>query len=168
MKHFNNTIQKKEEKGFSKSVIITVNIVIIIIFLLLLLFLTLCNKKITLTFDSKGGTEIESIIQEKGSEIEPPLIPSLPGYNFEGWFKDEDLTVPFDFTVMPDKDTTVYAKWTPRNYTVTFNSDGGSAVASQTAPYGSALTAPEAPARAGYQFLKWICEPDTASWNSQP
>ena len=41
------------------------------------------------------------------------------------------------------------------NYTVTFATDGGSAVDSQTVPYGEAVRVPVDPTRAGYTFAGW-------------
>ena len=49
-------------------------------------------------------------------------------------------------------DTTVYAHWTIRSYTVAFDANGGSAVASQTVKYGAKATQPANPTRTGYTF----------------
>ena len=62
---------------------------------------------------------------------------------------------------------TLYAKWTAvPKYTVTFNSNGGSAVAAVQVESGKALAAPTAPTKAGYTFDGWF--KDSAlktSWN---
>ena len=50
---------------------------------------------------------------------------------------------------------TLYVKWTVNQYTITFNSNGGSNVAPITQDYGTAVTKPANPTRAGYTFKAW-------------
>ncbi len=65
----------------------------------------------TVTFESNGGSTVESIITE-GGLIEAPEDPTRDGYVFAGWYEDEDFTDPFDFeTETVDSDLTLYAKW---------------------------------------------------------
>ena len=56
---------------------------------------------------------------------------------------------------MPDKDLTVNAVWSPREYTLTFDTKGGSAIAPITASYGNPVTWPADPTREGYAFKGW-------------
>lgn len=85
---------------------------------------------VTLTFVTNGGTEIESITAINGSKITAPSNPTKAGYNFAAWCSDEALgtsaSVP---TVMPNQDTTLYAKWSLITYRYTF-SDGSSSESS--------------------------------------
>ena len=54
----------------------------------------------------------------------------------------------------------------PATCTVTFDSQGGSAVAAQTVPYNSLLTRPEDPTKSDYVFGGWYREAScTTSWN---
>ncbi|MBK7455202.1 MAG: InlB B-repeat-containing protein [Anaerolineales bacterium] len=59
---------------------------------------------------------------------------------------------------MPASDITLYAKWTANSYTITFNSNGGSAVAAITQPFGSVVSAPTAPTKAGNTFAGWYSD----------
>ena len=83
----------------------------------------------TLSFDTNGGNEeIRSQKYLEGSVIMQPTEPTRAGYTFDGWYADEELTTAFDFDAgMPGKDTTVYAKWAPKTYTVTFVTTTGTA-----------------------------------------
>ena len=84
-----------------------------------------------------------------------PTAPTRTGYTFAGWYSDAGLTTPYTFTTMPASNITVYAKWTANTYTITFVSNGGSAVTAITQAFGSAVTAPTAPTRTGYTFVGW-------------
>ena len=66
------------------------------------------ENKITVTFDTDGGTIIESQIIEKGQKVSKPLEPTKEGYVFKGWFVD---SVEFDFDDILEEDITIKAKW---------------------------------------------------------
>ena len=102
----------------------------------------------TITFDTDGGSEIDSIEQDYDTEITAPDAPTKEGYTFIGW----DTTVP---KKMPAKDMMVKALWQINRYKITFDTAGGSEIAPITQDYGTVITAPEAPEREGYTFIGW-------------
>ncbi|MBE6643754.1 MAG: hypothetical protein E7612_00075 [Ruminococcaceae bacterium] len=108
----------------------------------------------TITFITNGGSAVESISQKYTYAITAPEAPTLYGNTFAGWYSDSSLTVEFVFDTMPAYDLTLYAKYTPNNYTITFVTNGGTAVSPITAPYGSYVTLPK-PTRPGYSFSSW-------------
>ncbi len=65
----------------------------------------------TVTFNTNGGSPIESLCVENGKTIIKPSNPSKNGYAFIGWYQDCSLTKPFDFTKTITSDTTLYALW---------------------------------------------------------
>ena len=70
----------------------------------------------TITFDSRGGSEVKSITAEAGAKIEAPAAPTKEGYIFGGWYESSDngttlSETPFEFTYMPARVFTLYAKW---------------------------------------------------------
>ena len=102
----------------------------------------------TITFDTNGGSAVAPITQDYGTAIAAPANPTREGYTFMGW----EPEIP---TTMPAEDMTITAKWSINQYTVTFDTDGGSAVAPITQDYGTTITAPADPTRGGYTFIGW-------------
>ena len=109
----------------------------------------------TVTFDSKGGSSVEPIKVEYGSTITLPEAPTKEGYSFGGWFIDETFTDEFTESTEVKEDINLYAQWTVNQYTITFDSDGGSSVAPITLDYGAAVTASADPTKEGYTFTGW-------------
>ena len=69
-------------------------------------------EKYTVTFDTNGGSSIDSVEIEKGGRVSIPKAPTKEGASFEGWFKDKELTTRWNFnkdTIVAN--TTLYAKW---------------------------------------------------------
>ena len=105
----------------------------------------------TITFDTAGGSEIAPITQDYGTVITAPKAPTREGYTFIGWDKE----IP---TTMPAENMTVTAQWEINQYTITFDTNGGSEIAPITQDYGTAITAPANPTREGYTFIGWDME----------
>lgn len=76
----------------------------------------------TITFDADGGSAVASMSVTAGTPVEAPAAPTKDGYTFAGWYMDEGLFDPFDFSQMPARDITLYAKWTYLDQTM---HDGG-------------------------------------------
>ena len=102
----------------------------------------------TITFDTAGGSEIAPITQNYGTAIAVPEAPTREGYTFIGWDKEIPMT-------MPAENMTVTAQWKINRYTITFDTAGGSEIASITQDYGTAITSPADPTREGYTFIGW-------------
>ena len=109
----------------------------------------------TITFDTNGGSEIVPITQDYGTEITAPDNPTRKGYTFKGWDKEIPET-------MPAENITVKAQWEINQYTITFDTNGGSEIVPITQDYGTEITAPDNPTRKGYTFKGWDKEiPET-------
>ena len=113
------------------------------------------TNKYTITFDTNGGSEIAPITQDYGTEITVPDNPTRKGYTFKGWDKEIPET-------MPAENITVKAQWEINQYTIAFDTNGGSEIAPITQDYGTEITAPDNPTRKGYTFKGWDKEiPET-------
>lgn len=91
--------------------------------------------------------------------------PARIGYTFTGWNTAADGSGQAykggeTYTFADDNGNggctgQLYAQWDANEYTITFNTDGGSEVASITQDYGTAITIPSAPSKARYTFAGW-------------
>ena len=102
----------------------------------------------TITFETDGGTTIAPIKQDFNTPVTAPANPTKEGYTFAGWDKDVPET-------MPAGDMTITAQWTINQYTITFDTDGGTTIAPITQNYATDVTAPADPTKEGYTFVGW-------------
>ncbi len=111
----------------------------------------------TVTFDSRGGSEVPSQKIENGKTAQKPADPAREGYTFEGWFDGE---TEYDFTKAVEKNFTLSAKWTEVPaasvyYTVRFM-NGSSEYKSVEVESGKTAQKPADPVKSGYAFKEWI------------
>ena len=111
----------------------------------------------SISFNSNGGSVVDTITQDYNSSVTAPSAPSKEGYTFAGWYSDKDLTKAYNFSTMPAENITLYAKWTVNQYTFTFVTNGGSAVTSITQDYGTDIVAPTT-TKTGYTFVAWYTD----------
>ena len=134
--------------------------------------------KYELNFHENGGEDLEDyqIYYKKELAGYDPAVTDSEHYTvgvstrtnpdgqvltFAGWYTDFALTEPFekfDFT-MPAYNIDLYAKWAPITYTVTFDSNGGSAVPAATdVEYSQRVVKPEDPTYDGHKFMGWMLD----------
>ncbi len=102
----------------------------------------------TIIFDSAGGSAVEPITRDYGTPVDQPSSPTRVGHSFAGWNPPIPATMPAD-------DLTLVAQWTVNQYTISFDSAGGSAVDPITQDYGTAVVPPAAPTLVGHTFVGW-------------
>ena len=101
----------------------------------------------TVTVKPENGKADIIITQDYGTPITAPTL-TRKGYTFKGWDKEIPET-------MPAENITVKAQWEINQYTITFDTNGGSDIAPITQAYGTEITAPDNPTRKGYTFKGW-------------
>ena len=107
----------------------------------------------------KDNTTITSVtIPASVTEIGKLTAPTVEGYTFIGWYADADYTTEFDFTKPIKSNTTVYAKWTAKDYEVSFITEHGKTPTSQNVPYNGTADDPGKLTEEGYTFIGWYTD----------
>lgn len=112
--------------------------------------------KYTVIYNTQDAGLVVSVKAEYNSLLDESK-PTRTGYTFLGWYQDAEGKTPWNFaTDKVSGDMILYAKWSINSYNVTFNSQGGSAVAAVKANYNTTIAKPTTvPTRAGFTFLGW-------------
>ena len=116
-------------------------------------------NKYTVQFVSDHGSFADQTI-EHGKPIGTgkPTIPPVEGFTFDGWYTDENRTIEFDFRTPITSDTKVYAKWTAKDYEVSFITEHGDAPTSQNVKYNGTAGNPGKLSAEGYTFIGWYTD----------
>ena len=109
----------------------------------------------TVTFDSQGGSDVAAATVDYNTTVTKPADPTKTGYDFGDWYTDVFCTTAYDFTAVVTENKTLYAKWTAKTFTVSFDSDGGTACQSITVAYGQQYGTLPTPTKTGYKFGGW-------------
>jgi len=127
-------------------------------------------KMYTVNYDSQGGSSVSSEQYAWVHQINPSSTPIKTGYTFLGWYtapngKGMKANSEYFYNVYQyvygkyEDDTsnqiTLYANWKETIYTLSFNSQGGSGVPSQTINYFDEIILPTPPTKEGYTFVCW-------------
>ena len=99
-------------------------------------------------------------IVKNGESFKAPAAEGLPrpdGISADAllWWKDEKGNYYKPGDTVPAENITITAQWRINQYTITFDTAGGSEIAPITQDYGTAITAPANPTREGYTFMGW-------------
>lgn len=113
----------------------------------------------TVKFVSDHGSFADQTI-EHGKLIDTGklTIPEVEGYTFVGWYADEAHKTKFDFSTPITSNTTVYAKWTAKDYEVSFITEHSDAPDSQNVPYNGTAKDPGKLSADGYTFIGWYAD----------
>ena len=119
---------------------------------------------VSVTFDSQGGTSVEPLLIVYGNTIPEPQPITKDNYVFSGWYLGEQL---WDFTSPLYESITLRAEWTIMSYTVSFDSNGGTALDPIKIEPNTLIDyySLETPTREGYTFVGWFCPAINNYWN---
>ncbi len=118
------------------------------------------SKTVTITYDTDGGSKIESQNVEIDTKAKAPAEPTKAGYKFVEWQLDGKK---FDFTKEVTQDIKLKAIWV-KVHTVKFMVDDKE-LSSQIVVDGEKAKAPTAPTKAGYKFVEWLLSNSTYDFN---
>lgn len=110
------------------------------------------NKNYHLVYINIYG---EVLLVEEGKAIDTTQLDNIEGYDFVGLYYDEALAEPFDLSTEITESITLFTKYAPKKYTVTFLMQDGTELDVQTVEYLSSATAPETDVVPGYIFGGW-------------
>ena len=114
----------------------------------------------TVKFVSDHGSFADQTI-EHGKPIDTSklTIPPVEGFTFDGWYTDDiHYSTKFDFNTPITGDTKVYAKWTAKDYEVSFITEHGKTPTSQNVPYNETADDPGKLSEEGYTFIGWYTD----------
>ena len=114
--------------------------------------------KYTVTFDSRGGSRVAPITVKKGEKVAKPTNPIKENYSFAGWYTGQTLETLFDFETPIEKDWILFAGWKDQEFTVTFDSQGGSDVAPAVVKKGDTVSKPADPTKGDDIFDGWYTD----------
>lgn len=137
-----------------------------IFFLVLLMVIGCSNHQVQIYFDTTGGDFLPDIVLNEGEFLESLPTPTRQGYQFDGWYIDDDYAVLFSIkSPIVEKETTLYAKWSRivENIVISFDSDGGSIIEPMVYPPGVTITSPTTPTKTGNTFSGWYTDLDYTS-----
>lgn len=113
----------------------------------------------TIQFVSDYGSFADQTIEHgKPIDTDKLTIPKVEGYTFDGWYTDDTYSTKFDFTKPIKRNTTVYAKWTAKDYEVSFITEHGNAPTSQNVKYNGTAADPGKLSAEGYTFIGWYTD----------
>lgn len=104
-----------------------------------------------------GDPPTSQNVKYNGTAKDPGTL-TEEGYTFDGWYADEKHTTEFDFNTQITSDTKVYAKWTAKDYEVSFITEHGKTPTSQSVPYNGTADDPGKLTEEGYTFIGWYTD----------
>ena len=108
-------------------------------------------------FTEHGDPPTSQNVKYNGTATDPGTL-TEEGYTFDGWYTDDNYSKKFDFTKPIKRNTTVYAKWTAKDYEVSFITEHGKTPTSQNVPYNEPAKDPGELMEDGYTFIGWYTD----------
>lgn len=153
---------------------------------------TKAATNVSVIFNSNGGTSVKTEYLQIGKTATRPINPIKPGYVFIGWYLGNKE---YNFNTSVNSNTILIAKWAVKNqttkkttstttkktttttksttrratpqYTVTFDSNGGSYSSSVSVNYGSYVSKPSNPKKTGATFYGWYLDDELFDFNTR-
>lgn len=121
-------------------------------------------QEFTVTFDTDGGSSVAEQKVYDGSKATKPTNPTKSGFEFAGWYNGEKE---YNFSNAVKSNITLVASWV-KVYKVTYDSNGGSSVKSETVIEGNNFKKPANPTKSGHNFKGWLLNGVEYDFSSTP
>lgn len=137
---------------------VTILVAVAVIAVIVVLAVMFSVKTYNVSFDTNGGSFVATQKVKVFKKATKPADPTKDGYTFDNWYYNDGI---FDFDTRITNDMVIEARWlgdgTPSDgkYTVSFNSNGGSSIASVKTNDDGTIDVPANPTREGYTFVAW-------------
>lgn len=136
----------------------------IILTIIILAFVFANDNGFAITFETDGGSEVDSQKVEYGEYIVEPDNVIKAGYTLEKWVTSDDETIAVEWDFTTDEvvdDMTLYAVWEAAAVTIKFDLDGGTIDGLETCEdigvtYGEVYGSLPIPEKEGYEFVGWM------------
>ncbi len=112
----------------------------------------------TVSFETNGGSYAAPVTVAAGSKLGSFPNVTKSGYTLEGWYTDRYYKTPFSANSAIYGNVTLYAKWVAANYTVYFETNGGSYISPRGVVPGRTLSSLPTPTKDGYVFDGWYTD----------
>ncbi len=154
----------------SKKKMLFVSIIVVVI-ILSIVFLLVGNKEVStyvVTFKTDGGSSVKTQNVKKGQRVIKPENPMKKDYEFIEWtYKN----VTYDFNQSVKSNLTLVAKWShlkkgENNFTIYFETDGGTTISNQVIKEGNKIVKPNDPVKKGYIFEGWTLNGEIFSFDT--
>ncbi|MFP4187626.1 MAG: InlB B-repeat-containing protein [Acholeplasmataceae bacterium] len=125
------------------------------------------SETFEVTFDADNQTTPVVVEVEEGDTVDEPDEPVKEGYAFDAWYSDDSA---YDFATPVTADITLIARYTEviddTEYTVSFDSRGGTPIEPETVTNGMTVTEPDPPVKDDFSFEGWIYDGDTYDFDT--
>ncbi len=143
--------------------------------LLIVMFVSGCEdnsvivekEKYFVTYETDGGETVVAYQVEEGRSFTEPDAGDKLGYTFGGYYLDDSFNESYDFTRAVVEAFTLYTKWIPDEFSISFETNGGNIIDDISLDFGSDIVMPEDPEKEGYVFLGWFDEDLLVEVNSE-
>lgn len=117
------------------------------------------NATLEVTFDTQGGSEVDTFYAVENDILQKPSNPTRKGYDFVGWYKEATCENAWDFeTDLIQEEVTLYAKWVARKVDVYFDAQNNTPIASVEKYFDDSVGSTNTPDKKGYIFDGWYTQ----------